>query len=151
MLQDLQKLTALSNEAAKRLRESKEVAEAFETKLKDLKGDEYKTALDKTKAIKDSIASVFDYMLGKEDTRQGIVAQKDPAPVSFIGNAAFYISSSLDPVSETDRRVFNFAEQEVNKVLKRVDRFYESRWKEYRESMEKLVISPFKDYEPLKK
>jgi photosystem II stability/assembly factor-like uncharacterized protein len=151
MLQDLQKLTALSNEAAKRLRESKEVAEAFETKLKDLKGDEYKTALDKTKAIKDSIASVFDYMLGKEDKRQGIVAQKDPAPVSFIGNAAFYISSSLDPVSETDRRVFNFAEQEVNKVLKRVDRFYESRWKEYRESMEKLVISPFKDYEPLKK
>jgi photosystem II stability/assembly factor-like uncharacterized protein len=151
MLQDLQKLTALSAEATRRLQESKEVADNFEAKLKDLKGDEYKKALDRTKVVRDSINAVFDYILGKEDKRQGIVRQKAPTPVSYIGNAAFYISSALDPVSATDQRVFKFAQEQVGLVLERVNKFYDTTWKEYRASMEKVVISPFKDYQPLNK
>jgi photosystem II stability/assembly factor-like uncharacterized protein len=151
MLDELQKLTALSAQATKRLQESKEVADNFETKLKDMKGDEYKKGLERTKVVKDSINALFDYILGKEDKRQGITRQKQPTPVSYIGNAVFYISGALDPVNETDQRVFKFAQDQISLVLDRVNKFYDTTWKDYRSSMEKVVISPFRDYKPLGK
>lgn len=151
MMKDLQKLTGLASAATTRLRESKEVVEEYEKKMKDSKKDEHKKVLEQTKAMKDSINALFDYILGKEDKRQGILRQPDPTPVSFIGNAAAYIRSSYDPVSETDQRVFKWAEQKINEVLDRVNRFYETQWSKYRTDMEKVSISPFKDYAPLKK
>jgi photosystem II stability/assembly factor-like uncharacterized protein len=151
MLTDLQKLTTLAADASARLRESKEVADEYEKKMKDSKKDEYKAALEKTKVVKDSIDAIFDFILGKEDKRQGIVRQRDPTPVSYIGTASFYISTSNDPVGATDQRVFKFAEENITKVLNRVNAFYEKTWPDYRSTMEKVVISPFKDYQPLKR
>jgi hypothetical protein len=94
---------------------------------------------------------LFDYILGKEDKRQGIVRQREPTPVSYIGNASFYISTSLDPLSETDQRVMKLAEDQIAEVISKVNAFYEKQWAPYRAAMEKVVISPFKDYVPLKK
>lgn len=150
MTKDLDKLTGVASEATNRLRESREIADEFEKRMKDVKGDQYKAALEKTKVVKDSINAIFDYILGKEDKRQGIVRQRDPTPVSYIGNATFYISSSLDPLSETDQRVFKFAQEQIYQVVKRVNTFFEKQWVEYRKEMEKVTISPFKDYQPLK-
>jgi hypothetical protein len=150
MIKDLEKLTTLAAEATNRLRESREIADEFEKKMKDSKPDQYKDALEKTKAIKDSINVLFDYILGKEDKRQGIVRQRDPTPVSYINNARFYINSSLEPVSSTDQRVFKFAEDRITEVLNKVNTFYEKQWTPYRGVMEKVVISPFKEYQPLK-
>jgi hypothetical protein len=151
MAKNLDKLTALSGEATNRLRESKEIAEEFEKKMKEVKGEQYKDALEKTKVVKDSINALFDYILGKEDKRQGIVRQRDPTPVSYIGNARYYISTSLDPIGETDQRVMKLAEDQIAEVISRVNAFYEKQWTPYRAAMEKVVISPFKDYVPLKK
>lgn len=151
MLRELQQLSGLAGEATKRLRESKEVVEEFEKKMKDARKDEYKSALDQTKVVKDSIHALFDFILGKEDKRQGIVRQKDPTPVSYVGNASYYISTSYEPVSETDQRVFKFANDKIGEVVSRVNAFYEKTWADYRNSMQKVVISPFRDYQPLKK
>jgi photosystem II stability/assembly factor-like uncharacterized protein len=147
---ELEKLTALAGEATNRLRESKEIADEYEKKMKESKGDQYKDALEKTKVVKDSINALFDFILGKEDKRQGIVRQRDPTPVSYIGNASFYNGSSLEPLSATDERVYQFAKEQIAIVVKRVNAFYEKQWPEYRSAMEKVVISPFKDYQPIK-
>jgi photosystem II stability/assembly factor-like uncharacterized protein len=149
VLKNLQRLSELASEATTRLRESKEITEEYEKKMKDAKKDEYKASLEKTTAVKDSINALFDFILGKEDKRQGIVRERDPTPVSYIGNASYYIMSSLDPVSSTDERVVKFAEENIGEVLKRVNAFYEKTWPDYRATMEKVVISPFKAYEPL--
>ncbi|HYG04695.1 MAG TPA: hypothetical protein VD927_19745 [Chryseosolibacter sp.] len=149
MLKDLQTMVARASAATTRLRESKEVLDEFEKKLKDSKDESHKKALSQTKAIKDSLNAVFDFILGKEDKRQGIVSTKDPLPMSFVSSASFYISSSLDPINETDRQVFEVAQQKVTEILNRVNKFYDSQWSEYRGDMEKVNISPFKDYQPL--
>jgi photosystem II stability/assembly factor-like uncharacterized protein len=150
MTKDLDKLTALAEQAGSQLRESRDIADELEKKMKDSKQDQYKDALEKTKVIKDSINALFDYILGKEDKRQGIIRQRDPTPVSYIGNARFYINSSLEPVSATDQRVFKFAEDKITELVNKVNAFYAKQWPEYRTMMEKVVISPFKDYQPLK-
>ncbi len=151
MIKDLQKLTAVAAKGMDQLRESREIADEFEKKMKDLKRDDLKDAKDKTKAIKDSINAIMDYIVGKEDKRQGIVRQPDPTPVSYIGTAGFYIGSSKDPISATDQRVYKQAEEQIDKVVARVNKFFEKSWPEYKAVMEKVVISPFKNYEPLKK
>jgi len=151
MIKDLQKLTALGSQAMDRLRESKEIAEEYEKKIKDSKRTDLKDASDKIKVVKDSLNAIIDFIVGKEDKRQGIVRQPDPTPMSYIGTAQFFISSSKDPISATDQRVFKQAEEQFSKVLERVNKFYEKTWPDYRSAMEKVSISPFKNYEPLKK
>jgi photosystem II stability/assembly factor-like uncharacterized protein len=151
MIKDLQKMTAVGSQAMDRLRESKEIAEEFEKKIKDSKRTDLKEATDKIKVAKDSITAIMDYIVGKEDKRQGILRQPDPTPISYIGTAQFYINSSKDPVSATDQRVFQQAEQQIDKVTERVNRFYEKIWPDFRAALEKVSISPFRNYEPLKR
>jgi photosystem II stability/assembly factor-like uncharacterized protein len=151
MLKDLQNLQAIASEATNRLRESKEVADEFEKKFKAGGKDDYKIALDKTKAIKDSIDAIFDFVLGKEDKRQGIVRETDRTPVSAIETASYYISNSFEPLNSTDQRVYKVADDLMAEVVKKVNAFYEKEWTDYRSAMEKIIISPFKDYKPLNK
>ena len=61
-----------------------------------------------------------------------------------------YVGRSRDPISETDRRVVKHAEDKIAELVKRVNAFYDSTWKEYRAMIEKVSLSPFKDYEPIK-
>lgn len=150
MIKGLQKLRSQATAATDRLRESKAIVEEYEKKIKEAKRDDLKDAAAKTKAVKDSINALFDYILGKVDTRQGIVRSPDPTPVSYINTAMGYVGRSRDPISDTDRRVVKHAEDKIGEMVKRVNAFYESTWKEYRTMMEKIPLSPFKDYEPIK-
>lgn len=150
MSKQLQKLTKVTTQATDRLRESRELVEDFEKRMKDSKRTDLKDAIDKSKAVKDSINAVFDFILGKEDTRQGIKRDTD-SRYSYIGRAASYINRSREPINDTDRRVLQQAEQKIGEVVARVNAFYEKQWPEYRAMMEKVVLSPFKNYDPLKR
>jgi hypothetical protein len=150
MIKDLQTLTGTAAQAMNQLRESKEIADEYEKKMKGEKRDDLKDAMDKTKVVKDSIAAIMDYIVGKDDKRQGIVRQPDPTPVSYIFIAQRYIATSKDPVSATDQRVYKQAQDAMAELVKRVNKFYEQTWPEYRVVMEKVSISPFKNYDPLK-
>ena len=151
MLKDVEKMTALAAISMDRLRESKEIAEEFENKMKDQKRDDLKDAKDKTKVIKDSLSNIMDFIVGKEDKRQGIVRHANPTPISYIENADFYISSSKDPINSTDQRVFKQAEEQIEKIMVRVNSFFGKTWPDYKAVMEKVSISPFKNYVPLKR
>jgi len=150
MLKGLDGLTTVVLSATDRLRESKEVAEELENKMKATKRDDLKEALEKTKAVKDSINAVFDFILGKEDKRQGILFNFI-TPVSYINTAGSYIGSSRKPVNATDQRVYKQAEDQVGLIIERVNKFYSTTWQDYRNALEKVSISPFKNYEPLKR
>ncbi|MDZ7650447.1 MAG: hypothetical protein U5K54_26725 [Cytophagales bacterium] len=150
LIKDLQTLTGTAAQAMNQLRESKEIADEYEKKMKGEKRDDLKDAMDKTKVVKDSIAALMDYIVGKDDKRQGIVRQPDPTPVSYIFIAQRYIATSKDPVSATDQRVYKQAQDAMAELVKRVNKFYEQTWPEYRVVMEKVSLSPFKSYAPLK-
>jgi photosystem II stability/assembly factor-like uncharacterized protein len=150
MLKDLQKMTAAATQATDRLRESLDIVEEYEKKMKDTKRTDLKDAEDKTKAMKDSLNVMFDFILGKVDKRQGIVRSPDPTPVSYVQTARFYIARSNEPISETDKRVYSHAEGKIKEVVKRINAFYSTAWPAYRSVMEKVNLSPFKEYEPIK-
>ena len=129
----------------------KKFRENFEKRIKEANRDDLKEAMDKTKAMKDSIDKVFDYMLGAEDKRQGITSTEFPSPYSFINTALFYTYSSRDPLSDRDNVVFKHAEVKTQEMLDKVNLFYQNQWPSYRSMIEKITLSPFKDYEPINK
>jgi len=147
--EELDEMTRLVTTATDRLRESKEAASDFEKRMKETKRDDLKDALDQTKAVKDSIDSIMDFIVGKEDKRQGITATEFPAPVSYLGTARFYINTSREPVTIRETRVMQWADDKTKTILEKVNNFYSSQWPAYRTNMEKVNISPFKDYQPL--
>jgi photosystem II stability/assembly factor-like uncharacterized protein len=150
LLKELENMTDIASSAMDRLIESKEIADEFENKMKDLKRDDLKEAKEKTKVITDSLNNIMDYILGKVDKRQGIVRHRDPTPLSYIQNAQFYIGSSKDPINATDQRVYKMAEDQINNIKERVNKFFEKTWPDYKVAMDKVIISPFKTYQPLK-
>jgi hypothetical protein len=150
MLKELENVLSIASKATDQLRESLEIANEFEKKMKDSKKDELKDAQDKTKIMKDSINVLFDAFLGKKDERQGILFDYT-TPISRVYSAQRYINSTRGPINETDQRVSKQAEEKVMGVVERVNRFYSTQWTEYRTLMEKVSLPVFKDYEPLKK
>jgi len=150
MLKDLEKLQSILSESTDRLRESLELAAEFETRMKNSKRTDIKDQQDKTKAMKDSINALFDFILDKDDKRQGLTRDSE-GPMVDIQTAQGYVEDNLNPISETDRRVYKRAENSVNSVMSKVNTFYATTWKDYRAMMEKVNLPLFKDYQPLKK
>lgn len=149
-IQELEELQGRIAEATDRLREAKEIVTDYDKRIKQAGGDELKEAAAKTKAMKDSIDAIFDFALGKEERGQSIIRSPEPTPVSFINRAKSYIRSARGPLNDTDRRVKEQAEEKAKPVIARVNTFFEKEWPAYRELMEKVRLSPFKDYEPIK-
>ena len=148
-MKELGKMKELVATATDRLRESKGIVEDFEKRMNEAEREDLKDALDKTKAIKDSINKVFDFILGAEDKRQGITSTEFPSRVSYINTAMGYTNSSRDPLSARDNVVFGHAQEKTKSILDKVNAFYREQWQAYKDMMGKVGLSPFKDYEPL--
>ena len=148
-MKELGKMKELVATATDRLRESKGIVEDFEKRMNEAEREDLKDALDKTKAIKDSINKVFDFILGAEDKRQGITSTEFPSRVSYINTAMGYTNSSRDPLSARDNVVFGHAQEKTKSILDKVNAFYREQWQAYKAMMGKVGLSPFKDYEPL--
>ena len=145
------KLTENMATAARQLNESLAVVEDLEKRIKDAGKADLKEAGDRTKVMKDSVNALMDLVHGKEDKRQGITMSETRNVMDYVYTASGYVNSGLDPVNDTDRRVLEQAKAKVIRVLGRVDGFFAGPWKDYRTMMEKVTISPFKDYPPIPK
>jgi hypothetical protein len=152
LLREMQSNMELATQASDRLKESIALLDDFEKRIKAAKRDDLKPAGEQTKAMKDSINKLMDHLLGKEDKRQGIVRSPDPTPVSYVQTAMQYLRTAMmEPVGPTEQRVVKFANDKLGEVLNRINAFYEKQWPSYRSTMEKVSLSPFKDYAPIRK
>ena len=93
---------------------------------------------------------MLDLFVGKEDDRQGITRNPDLS-ISNHYNAAYnYTSNALHAPGDTENKLIKKFEDELSKVLNKVNTYFSSEWPKFREAVEKLDTSPFKDYEEIK-
>jgi len=151
MQRKIEEQQGLLAEAMKRLRNSLDIVDEYTKKMKDKDEEGFKEQLEKSKAMKDSIDALMVPIVG-EDTRdqKGIVRSPIPDASDRLGTASYYIGSSLQAPGETEQRLFNQAKEKIDEAIKDVNDFYETQWPEYREAVEDLDLSPFKEYEPIK-
>ncbi|MEQ8478011.1 hypothetical protein [Fulvivirga sp.] len=147
------KIEASSEKAGKataRLAESKEILEDFTKRMKEKDEEGFKELIDKSKAAIDSINSLFEPFVGKDNSgKQGIIGEKQPSIQDRIRAASYYAGSALYEPGDTENRLLQQANLKLDEAIKKVDAFFETQWKPLREELEKADLSPFKEYEPL--
>ncbi len=140
-------LVKAATQATDRLRTAKEVVQKVNKEL-DQTPDSVKKALKKKgKAMRDSIESILSGVLPNEDI-QGI--HRDPSILSSrLHRAAFYLASSEGPPNQTQKLLIEQTRKQLENTLKKVNRFFEKDWVEYKEGVRKADLTFFKPYEPV--
>lgn len=62
-----------------------------------------------------------------------------------LGTASSYVRSRKTGITQTERRLIQFAEEDLKKALQKTNALFEDTWKTYRENISKLDTSPFKE------
>ncbi len=138
-------MTQTAANAVKQLVESKNVANKYSKELKELDKKKYKDQIKASKAIVKAIDSVVALYIGKEDKRQGITRNPETNVMQRIGSANFYTQTRKTGLTETERNLMKYAEADLKDALNKTNTFFSNRWKAYRESIEALEVSPFKE------
>lgn len=88
---------------------------------------------------------MIDLYLGKDDKRQGIVRSPEPNVTNRLGTASSYVRSRKTGITETEKQLIKFAEDDLRNALNKTNAFFNEKWKAYRSSIESLDLSPFKE------
>ncbi|MDP5230256.1 MAG: hypothetical protein NWQ38_07680 [Cellulophaga sp.] len=141
----IQNFTQAAGDAVQQLVESKEIAEKYQKELKALDKDNYKEEIKSSTEIIKKIDETIDLYLGKEDKRQGITRNPEITVMKRIGDASYYTGSRKTGITSTEKQLIQFAENELKQALDKTNSFFNTDWKAYRASIEKLDNSPFKE------
>jgi hypothetical protein len=149
MVEALRKNTAKLTEAVDRLAESEETLSKMQAQFKGIEGKQADSLRKATTAVQDSIKAIRGFISGVPSDKQGITRSSDITVMSTIQIAQTYIvAKSIAPGKQEESLVAN-ANNMINAALQRINRFYVTKWKEYRTLVEGSKISLFKDYEPI--
>ena len=143
----LEGYTQTAADAVKQLVESKDLANKFKKELKELDKDKFEEQIKASEEIVKQIDSVVALYLGKDDKRQGIVRNPEPNVMSRLGDASYYVRTRKSGITATERRMIQFAEEELKGALDKTNTFFKDAWKSYQTSIESLDLSPFKKTE----
>jgi hypothetical protein len=134
-------------DAVKQLLESKKIAKEYQGALNKEDKEKYKEAIEASKDIGEAIDSILTLFIGKVDKRQGIIRNPEMTVTTRLRNAYGYAASRPSGLTETERRLMRYAEADLKDALSATNAFFNEQWKAYREKMEVLELSPFKETE----
>lgn len=132
-------------DAVKQLVESKNLASGYEKDLKNLDKEKFKDPIKASEEIVKKIDTLLELYLGKDDKRQGIVRSPKPNVSTRLNTALGYVSSRPNGLTSTEKQLVAQAKEELEKALAKTNDFFNTEWKTYRETVEKLEKSPFKE------
>ncbi len=149
-LKALESKMALGSQAVERIKEAIGIAKDIQSDLKDKDEDGFKDQIDLVKETIDSLNSMLDVFVGKEDDRQGITRNPEKSINTHYFGAYRYVSNALHAPGETENKLIAKFEEVFEKALAMVNGYFSEEWPKFREEVEKLDTSPFKDYEEIK-
>jgi photosystem II stability/assembly factor-like uncharacterized protein len=143
----LEGYTQIAADAVKQLVESKNLANKFSKEMKTLDKDKYKDQIKASGAIVKALDSVVAIYIGKEDKRQGITRNPEINVMQRIGNASYYVGTRKAGLTKTEKDLIKYAEDDLKSALDKTNTFFSEKWKGYRDAIQALDLSPFKDTE----
>ncbi|HEX6982910.1 MAG TPA: hypothetical protein VF181_09125 [Balneolaceae bacterium] len=154
MMHELMSLQKAVAQATNQLLDAKEMIEMAEKMIKSDKmennSDQVKILKEESKAVKDSVVSLLNFVLGKEAEGQGVVREPGPTVASKLRRPRYYIQSSIGGLSSTERVLMDQAREAAKKALEKINDFFNDEWPEYVEDVEGADLSPFKQFEIVK-
>lgn len=142
---ELESLTARSAEAVSQLLESKRSVSALSKQFEENDKEGFKEAIKQSKEMTKEIDKLVAIFLGSIDKRQGITRNPEITVSSRISGAYRYVASRKTEISATEKRLMQFAKDDLNKALKKVNSFYGEQWGNYQKAMENINLDYFKE------
>lgn len=141
---EIDKLTAIASDAYQQLYKSKETTLEYQKKLKKLDKEKYKDQIDLCKKTIKQIDSIATLFVGKEDKRQGIIYRSPNNVMDRLNIANYYISTRQNGITTTEKTLIKHLTDALQQALDKTNSFFDESWKKYKDSIEKLELSPFK-------
>jgi len=146
----MEKMTQTAADAVQQLLESKKTVEELNKRLKDVDEKKYKDQMKLGKDMIKKIDSLVALYIGPEDDRQGITRDPEPAVMQRIGTASYYGQSRPNGITATETQLENQARNELQKAVDQTNAFYAKEWPEYKNDVQSLDVSPFKETTTIK-
>jgi len=133
--------------AVKQLVKSKDLANKFQKEMKDLDKEKFKDQIKMSKDIVKQIDTLVALYIGKEDKRQGITRNPEINVMQRLNTASSYVGSRKSGITNTERNLIKYAEDDLKSALDKTNKFFDEKWNLYRQTIQSLDLSPFKETE----
>ena len=130
--------------AVKQLVESKNTATSLKSEFTKEDKKKYKTEIKASKEIIKKIDTLIAMYLGTIDKRQGITRNPEVTINNRFGTARWYVGSRFGKQTATEKQLINQFKTSFVKGIEKTNTFFSEDWKKYKETVEKIEISPFK-------
>ena len=149
VMKDIRKMTDKATQAFNRLKEADKTVGLVDAQLAPTAPDSIKKELTKWgKSLKDSILTIQKTFMAPRDAK-GIVRTSD-ALTNSIFKAMQLVGSSEGKPEGNAMITVDQAKEHLDKVLDKVNQFFETDWKKYQDKVETVKYSLFKKYDPIK-
>jgi photosystem II stability/assembly factor-like uncharacterized protein len=128
----------------KQLVESKNTATSLKSTLTKEDKEKYKTEIKSSSQIIKKIDSLLAKYLGTVDKIQGITRNPEVTVNQRFGQASRYVRSRFGEQTTTEKVLIDQFKEQYNKVISETNTFFNNDWVDYKLSVEKIKISPFK-------
>lgn len=146
-LDELAKIVKAATQGFDRLQDARQNIKVVNEALAYVPDSLKKDVLKMGKSLQDSIAKLERRYMMPEDLK-GI--QRDPKTInSTLGQARSYITASDGAPNQAARIMMEYARKQVAEVLTDINAFMAGPFAEYRQKVEALQASLFKDYQPV--
>ena len=148
VISGLKKVQVLA-EAMDRIKECKKTMMEVNKMIPKTKksSDQIKALRKISKTVSDSLKAISAILFPDKNV-QGIYS--NPKLVTNKMRGAYSAIYDLQPLTENQKLALKQTVTIVENTVKRIQQFYDGSWKAYREAAEKVNLTPFKDYKPLK-
>ena len=142
------KITSSVTTAMDQIREAKSIIASVNKMLDTKSNNSHKVLQKDGKSMSDSLKTLEELIVNKKGL-QGIVRSPDILSAKIRGIGRYFYSNLTGPNS-SHQYLLDYSESETEKVLKKVNQFFDNDWQEYQSKVEDANLSFFKSYKPIK-
>lgn len=132
-----------------RLTEAEEATNAIDAYVKSMEGKEVDSLRSSGKSIRDDIKKIREFINGKRQDKQGYQPDNPDCVVKDINEANGKIFAKPIAPGAAETAMVETAERSVKEALQKINAFFDSKWKQYRQQAENTPLKIFREYAPL--
>lgn len=129
----------------RQLVESKSIADEYAKNLAEIDAKKYKDEIKASKEISKKLEKLINSYLGTIDNRQGITRTPEVTVNQQLGAARSPVMSRYGPITKTETILINNFKAALKEAIQEANNFFTTDWKTYRQLVEKVQISHFKE------
>ncbi len=146
MINRLQVSSDKLTEAVDRITDAEETIAKIESSLRGVEGKEADSLRKASTNMKNEIKKIRESIFGRNASdRQGITRFADITTTTIVQTASSEINGKIAAPTAQTERLLTDAENAVKESLKKINEFFDGKWKEYRKLAEATPVKLFKD------